>query len=149
MFSLGYVTKAAFDGMREHLEHCNWTFFELRERNTTLENEVRERDLRISSHDEVISSMDRELHDLRERNAQLAGDADLLRIQGDVAEERHRAEVKEAMERAKIVGAIWLRESTIRRHPDTASSFEWFDTDDDDGSSDDSFDNGSDGGIHA
>lgn len=51
-------------------------------------------------------------------------------------EERNHAEVEEMARRAKIAGAVWFRESTIRRNPDATPSLEWFGTEDDDESSD-------------
>ena len=56
--------------------------------------------------------MDRELHDLRWRNEQLAGDIDLLQTLEDVIEERHRAKIEEVIGKATP-----LRGILMWRHP--------------------------------
>ena len=58
MFTLSYVAKAAFDGIRECLGCRYQTISDLKVRNAVLEDEANEKDLRISSQDEAISSMD-------------------------------------------------------------------------------------------
>ena len=82
----------------------------------------------------MISSQESELHDLRERNKQLAEDKHLLQIREEAAEERHRAKLEEVIEKAKMARALWFKENTLRRHPKVAPYHEWFgDRDDDEG----------------
>ncbi len=138
MFALSYVTKAAFDGIRERLGRRNQTISDLKAQYTALENEK----------DLTISSQESELHDLRERNKQLAEANHLLQTREDAAEERHRAKLEEVVSKAKMAGALWFKENTIKRHPEMASCHEWFE----DGGSDedsDSSDSGSDDGGRA
>ena len=82
--------------------------------------------------------MNHELHDLRRRNEQLAGDIDLLQIREDVMEERNHAKIEEVVGKAKIARAIWFKENTIKRHPNVVPSLEWSGTKYDDESSDSS-----------
>ena len=81
---------------------------------------------------------------MRGRNEQLVGDIDLLQTRKDVTKERHCAKIEEVVVKVKMVGAIWLKENTIRRHPDATPSLEWFRAEDNDESLDSS-DNDSDG----
>ena len=129
MFALSYVTKATFDGIRERLGRRNQTISDLKAQYAALE---KEKDL-------TISSQEGELHDLRERNKQLAEDKHLLQIREEGVEERHRAKLDEVVGKAKMAGALWFKENTFRRHPEVASYHEWFkDGDDDEGSNSDS-----------
>ena len=53
----------------------------------------------------------------------------------DRAEEVHHAKTEEIIKKAKIAGALWFRENTIKRYPDVGPSLEWFGIEDDDESS--------------
>ena len=55
-----------------------------------------------------------------------------------MAEERHCAKLKEVAEKAKMAGAIWFKEKTLKWHPEVATTHEWFEVVDDDESSDSS-----------
>ena len=128
MFALSYVTKAAFDEIRERLGHHNQTISDLKAQYAALEKEK----------DSTISSQENELHDLRERNKQLTEDKHLLQIREEGVEERHRAKLDEAVGKAKMVGALWFKENTLKRHPKVVSCYEWFEDGDGDERSDSS-----------
>ena len=70
MFALSYITKASFDGIRERLGRRNQTISDLKAQYAVLEKEK----------DSTISSQETELHDLREKNKQLAKNNHLLQI---------------------------------------------------------------------
>ena len=96
--------------------------------------------------DSTISSQESELHDLRERNKQLAEDKHLLQIREEAAEERHRTKLEEVIGKAKMDGALWFKENTLRRHLEVASYHKWFkDEDDDEGSNNSDSDSDGDG----
>ena len=63
---------------------------------------------------------------MRGRNEKLARDIDLLQTREDVTEEKHCARFEEVIGKAKMAGAIWFKENTLRRHLDVAPSLEWF-----------------------
>ena len=93
--------------------------------------------------DSTISSLENELHILRERNTQLAENNNLLQIREETAEERHRATLEEVLGKAKMAGALWFKDNTLKRHPEAASCHEWFEVGDGDegsGSSDSEID---------
>ena len=96
MFALSYVTKDAFDGIRERLGHHNQTIFDLKAQYAFLEKEK----------DSMISSQESELHDLSERNKQLAENNHLLQIREEAVEERHYAKLEEVIKKAKMAGAL-------------------------------------------
>ena len=75
---------------------------------------------------------------MRERNKQLAENKHLLQIREEAAEEKHRTKLEEVIEKAKMVGALWFKENTLRRHPKVAPYHEWFEDGNDDGGSDNS-----------
>ena len=111
-----------------------------------MEGGVKEKDEKISSQDETISSLNNEVHDLRGRNNRLAEDVDLFQTRADRVEEEHRAKIEEIGKKAKIAGALWFRENTIKRYPDLAPSLEWFRNENNDESSDSSDDGSGDDG---
>ena len=94
--------------------------------------------------DSTIYSQESELHDLRERNKQLAEDKHLLQIREEAAEERHCAKLEEVIWKATMDGALWFKENTLRRHPEVAPYHRWFEDGEDDEGSDNS-DSDSDG----
>ena len=85
---------------------------------------------------------------MRGRNEQLVGDINLLQTREDAVEKRHHARIEEVVGKAKMARAIWLKENTLRRHPDATPSLEWFGSKDVDESSDSS-DSESDGDDQA
>ena len=96
---MSYIAKAAFDRIHERLGHRNQTISTLKTQIADLEKEVKEKDL-------TISSQDSDLHNLRERNNQLAENINVLQIREEAVEERHRAKLEKVAEKAKMVGAI-------------------------------------------
>ena len=74
MFPLSYVTKVAFDGIREWLGHCNQTISDLKAQYAVLQKETKEKD-------STISSLESELQVLRERNTQLAENNNLFKLE--------------------------------------------------------------------
>ena len=77
VFALSYVTKVAFDGIRERLGCCNQSISALKARILVLEEVVKEKDKKISSQDETMSSLSNEVYDLRGRNEWFAEYVDL------------------------------------------------------------------------
>ena len=65
----------------------------------------------------TISSLDSDLHDLRERNNHLTENNNLLQIREEVTEERHRAKLEEVVEKAKMVGPSGSRKTPSRGIP--------------------------------
>ena len=96
-----------------------------------MEGEVKEKD-------STISSLESELHNLRERNTQLAKNKNFLIIREEAAEERHRAKLEEVFGKAKMAGALWFKDNTLKRHPEAALCHEWFEAEDDNEGSDSS-----------
>ena len=78
MYALSYVTKVAFDGIRECLGHRKQYVSTLKAWISALEGEVKEKNKKISSQDEIISSLTNEVHDLKGMNEQLAEDVNFL-----------------------------------------------------------------------
>ena len=110
----------------------NQTISDLKAQKAVLEKEIKEKDL-------TISSLETDLQALRERNAQLAENNNLLQIREEAAGERHRAMLEEVVGKAKMAGALWFKDNTLKRHPEAASCHEWFEAGDGDegaGSSD-------------
>ena len=44
----------------------------------------------------------------------------------------HHAKTEEIVRKAKIAGALWFTENTIKRYPNVVPYLEWFGTKDDD-----------------
>ena len=110
----------------------NQTISDLKAHKAVLEKEIKEKD-------STISSLETDLQALRERNAQLAENNNLLQIREEAAGERHRAMLEEVVGKAKMAGALWFKDNTLKRHPEAASCHEWFEAGDGDegsGSSD-------------
>ena len=99
MFALSYVTKATFDRIRERLGRRNQTISDLKAQYAVLEKETKEKD-------STISSLENELHVLRERNTQLAENNNLLQISEEVAGEKHRAMLEEVVGKVKMARAL-------------------------------------------
>ena len=77
----------------------NQTISDLKAQYAVLEKETKEKD-------STISSLENDLQALRERNAQLAENNNLLQIREEVVEERHRAMLEEVVGKAKMAGAL-------------------------------------------
>ena len=93
MYTLSYVTKTAFDGIRDCLGCCNQSLSTLKTHISAFEEEAKEKDEKISSQDEKLSSLSDEVHDLKERNGELAGDFDLLHTQAYRVEKEHYVKI--------------------------------------------------------
>ncbi|GGM27595.1 hypothetical protein GCM10010129_84580 [Streptomyces fumigatiscleroticus] len=100
----------------------------MKAQNAVLEKETKEKD-------STISSLESELQVLREWNTQLAENNNLLQIREEAAGERHRAMLEEVVGKAKMAGALWFKDNTLKRHPETTSCYEWFEAGDGDESS--------------
>ena len=95
----------------------NQTISDLKAQNAVLEKETKEKD-------STISSLESELQVLRERNTQLAENNNLLQIRKEAAGERHRAALEEVVGKARMAGALWFKDNTLKRHPEAASCHE-------------------------
>ena len=77
----------------------NQTISDLKAQKAVLEKEIKEKD-------STISSLENDLQALRERNAQLAENNNLLQIREEAAGERHRVMLEEVVGKAKMAGAL-------------------------------------------
>lgn len=105
MYALSYVTQTTFEGICERLGCHNQSLSALKTQILALEEEAKEKG-------EKIFSLSNEVHNLRGRNDQLAGDIDLFQAWVDRVEEEHHAKVEETVKKAKISGALWPREAS-------------------------------------
>ena len=48
-----------------------------------------------------------------------------------MAEERHRAKLEEVVGKAKMDGALWFKDNTLKRYLEVAPCHEWFKAGDD------------------
>ena len=139
MYTLSYVTSLAlaFNGVTDRLKHRKSTVVDLKAQVLSLVDRAKVKDEAISSLADDVLERDDTIFELRERNGKLASDVDFIQNKIEKIEENEAqateercVQNEEAKKKARIAGAFWFKDNTLKRHPEAAQFLKWFESSD-------------------